>query len=89
MIELLGEFDGFANYDFQETSFVSVWPIDKAIADDWSRHPVLAFSDWSLNAILFGFDPVVGGPVISIEDSRQVAPTFSDFWPLLLADRLL
>jgi hypothetical protein len=89
VIALLQEFDGFADYDFDEASFVSVWPIDKAIADDWTKRPMLAFSDWSLNAIIFGFDPVSGGPVISIEDRRQVAPTFRNFWPLLLSDRLL
>lgn len=50
---------------------------------------MLAFSDWSLNAIIFGFDPVSGGPIISIEDGRHVAPGYRDFWSLLLTDRLL
>jgi len=85
----LREFDGFCDGDLEAQSFVSVWPIDKAIGDDWTKHPTLAFSDWSLNAILFGFDPVTGGPVVSIEDGRQVAPTYRDFWLLLLTDRLL
>lgn len=89
VIALLREFDGFSNGDFEAESFVSVWPIDKALGDDWTKRPTLAFSDWSLNAIIFGFDPVNGGPVVSIEDGRKVAPTYSDFWPLLLADRLL
>lgn len=88
-MHLLREFDGFSDYDFEARSFVSVWPVDKAIADDWTKRPILAFSDFSLNAIIYGFDPVVGGPVISIEDERQVAPTYADFWSLLLSDRLL
>ena len=89
VIALLREFDGFSDGDFEAESFVSVWPINKALADDWTKRPTLAFSDWSLNAIVFGFDPVSGGPVVSIEDGRQVAPTYRDFWPLLLADRLV
>jgi hypothetical protein len=89
VIALLREFDGFSDGDFEAQSFVSIWPVDKAIEDDWTKHPMLAFSDWSLNAILFGFDPVTGGSVISIEDARQVAPTYRDFWSLLLTDRLL
>ena len=89
VVAFLQEFDGFSDGDFEVKSFVSVWPVDKAIADDWTQHPRLAFSDWSLNAILFGFDPVIGGPIISIEDARQVAPTYRDFWSLLLTDRLL
>lgn len=89
VMHLLREFDGFSDYDFEARSFVSVWPVDKAIADDWTKRPILAFSDFSLNAIIYGFDPVVGGPVISIEDERQVAPTYADFWSLLLSDRLL
>ncbi|WP_423606930.1 hypothetical protein [Sphingomonas sp. MS122] len=89
VVALLREFDGFSDGDFEEQSFVSVWPVDKAIRDDWTKHPTLAFSDWSLNAILFGFSPVTGGPVISIEDARQVAPTYREFWSLLLTDRLL
>ena len=89
VIALLREFDGFSDGDFEAESFVSVWPVDKAIGDDWTKHPTLAFSDYSLNSILFGFDPVTGGAVVSIEDARQVAPTYRDFWSLLLADRLL
>lgn len=89
VIALLREFDGFRDSDFEAQSFVSVWPIDKGIEDEWTKHPTLAFSDWSLNAILFGFDPVTGGPVVNIEDGRQVAPTYRDFWSLLLTDRLL
>lgn len=89
VITLLREFDGFANGDFEEASFVSVWSVDTAIADDWTKRPMLAFSDLSLNAIIFGFDPLVGGPVVSIEDARQVAPTYRHFWHLLLSDRLL
>ena len=89
VVNLLREFDGFANGDFDGAAFVSVWPVDKAIANDWTKRPTLAFSDWSLNALIFGFDVVVGGPVLSIEDARQVAPTYRGFWTLLLADRLL
>lgn len=89
VIALLREFDGFCDGDLEVQSFVSVWSIDKAIEDDWTKHPTLAFSDWSLNGILFGFNPVTGGPVVSIEDGRQVAPTYRDFWSLLLTDRLL
>jgi hypothetical protein len=89
VVELLREFDGFSNGDFEAQSFVSVWPVDKAIADYWTKHPTLAFSDWSINAIIFSCDPVRGGPVISIEDARQVAPTYRDFWSLLLMDKLL
>jgi hypothetical protein len=89
VIELLREFDGFSNGDFDAASFVSIWPVDDAIANDWTKRPTLAFCDWSLNAIIFGFDPVIGGPTISIEDGRQVAPSYCDFWSLLLADRLL
>ncbi len=89
VVTLLREFDGFANWDFESASFISVWPVDKAIADDWTKRPMLAFSDWSLNAIIFGFDPLVGGPIISIEDARQVAPTYREFWTQLLSGRLL
>jgi hypothetical protein len=89
LVDMLQQFDGFSDGSFEAQSFVSVWPIEKAMKDDWTKRPTLAFSDGSLNAIIFGFDPVAGGPVISIEDARQVAPTYRDFWPLLLADRLL
>lgn len=88
VIALFREFDGFLDGDFEAESFVSVWPIDKALAHYWTRRPMLAFSDGSLNAVIFGFDPVNGTSVISLEDGRQVAPTYRDFWPLLLADRL-
>ena len=89
VVELLRVFDGFSDDDFDADSFVSVWPVDKAIVDDWTRRPTLAFSDWSLNAIIFGFDPLVGGPAISIEDGRQVAASYREFWSFLLADQLL
>lgn len=88
VLSVLREFDGFSDWDFDTASFVSIWPVDKALADDWTKRPMLAFSDWSLNAFVFGFDPVIAGPVISIEDGRQVAPSYRDFWPLLLGDRL-
>jgi len=87
-VRLLQEFDGFSNDDFDVQSFVSVWPVDKAIAHPWTRHPILAFSDLAWDAIIYGFDPGKGGPVISIEDAHQVAPTYAEFWSLLLAGRL-
>lgn len=89
VVELLREFDGFSHGDFEEASFVSIWPVDKAIGHDCTKRPTLAFSDWSLNSIIFGIDPVTGGPTMSIGDGRQVAPSYRDFWSLLLADRLL
>jgi len=89
VVEVLREFDGFSDGDFEAASFVSVWPVDEAIAHDCTTRPMLAFSDWSLNAMIFGFDPVTGGPTISIEDGRQVAPSYRALWSQLLADRLL
>lgn len=86
VLSVLREFDGFS--DFDAASFVSIWPMDRALSDDWTKRPMLAFSDWSLDAFVFGFDPVTAGPVISIEDGRPVAPSYRDFWSLLLADRL-
>jgi hypothetical protein len=74
VLSVLREFDGFSDGDFDAASFVSIWLVDKALADYWTKRPMLAFSDWSLNAFIFGFDPVTAGPVISIEDGRQVAP---------------
>ncbi|MFT3995782.1 MAG: hypothetical protein QM667_00120 [Asticcacaulis sp.] len=88
VISLMRQFDGFSDGDFEERSFVSVWAMEKAIRDNWSKRPLLAFSDWSLNAIIFGFDPSTVGPVISIEDGLVVAPSYADFWSLLLADRI-
>jgi hypothetical protein len=87
-VQMLREFDGFSNWDFEEKSFVSVWSIEKALSHDWTQPPMLAFSDWSLNAMVFGFDPSSNGPIISIEDARIVAPTYAEFWPRLLSDSL-
>lgn len=89
VLRVLREFDGFSNWDFDAASFVSIWSVDKALANDWTKRRMLAFSDYSLNTLIFGFDPVIAGPVMSIEDGRQVAPSYRDFWSLLLGDRLL
>lgn len=86
--QMLREFDGFSDWDYEGKSFVSVWPIEKALSDDWTRQPLLAFSDWSINAMIFGFDPSSNGPIISIEDASVVAPTYAEFWLRLLSDSL-
>jgi len=87
--EVLREIDGFSDGEYEQASFVSAWTVDEAIAHEWTTHPVLAFSDWAISAMIFGFDPVTGGPAISIEDGREAAPSYREFWPRLLADRIL
>ena len=91
MLAVLKEFDGFADDDFDADSFVSVWSVEKALSDDWTKRPRLAFADWSLNAMIFGLvlDLATGPRVLSIEDGKLIAPSYADFWSLLLADRLL
>jgi hypothetical protein len=84
--EVLKEFDGFASGDFEIESFISVWPTATALTDDWSKPPTLAFSDWFISAFVFGVDPSAGGPVVNIEAGKVVAPTYADFWSLLLSD---
>jgi hypothetical protein len=85
---MLREFDGFSDWNYEGKSFVSVWPLEKALSDDCTRRPLLAFSDWSINAVIFGFDPSSNGPIISIEDASVVAPTYAEFWLRLLSDSL-
>lgn len=91
ILEVLNQFNGFSHDDFDAESFVGVWPVAKALSDDWTTHPTLAFADWSLNAIVFGLDldPATGPRVLSIEDGKVVAQSYCDFWSLLLADKLL
>ncbi len=87
-VQILREFDGFSDWNYEEKSFVSVWSVEKALSDGWTRRPMLAFSDWSISAMVFAFDPSSNGPIISIEDARIVAPTYAEFWSRLLSDSL-
>ncbi|MFN3726013.1 MAG: hypothetical protein ACK4SZ_06880 [Allosphingosinicella sp.] len=87
-LAMLNEFDGFADGDFDARSFVGVWPVERALGHRWTSQPTLAFSDHSFEAVIFGFDPSTGEPVISIEDRELVAPTYADFWSSLLAGEL-
>ena len=89
LLAVLNEFDGFANHDFDADSFVHVRPISAALSDEWTEHPTLAFADWSLNAFVFGVDPSTGAAVLSIENGQLVAPSYADFWSLLLSNKLL
>ena len=89
LVAVLSEFDGFVEGYLDAPTLVSVWPVRKALADDWTKSPILAFADWSINALIFGFDPSGAGPIKSIEDGLVVAPTYADFWSQLLEDRLL
>ncbi|MDC7683921.1 hypothetical protein PQU92_11590 [Asticcacaulis sp. BYS171W] len=86
---LMNEFDGFTDGDFEADSFVSVWSMDQAMQDNGSKQPILAFADWSLSSFVFGFNPLTGGSVINTFDGSIIAPSYAEFWSLLLADRLL
>jgi hypothetical protein len=88
LLAVLNQFDGFVEGDFDARSFVSVWPVAKALAHSWTCHPTLAFSDHAFEAFIFGFDPSAGAPIISIEDGKLVAPSYADFWSSLLANEL-
>jgi hypothetical protein len=83
--EVLRESGGFSDGEYEQASFISVWTVDAAIAHQWTTHPMPAFSEWAISAMMFGLDPVTGGPAISIEDGREAAPSYREFWPRLLA----
>ncbi len=86
---ILHEFDGFAKDDFDAPSFVSVWPVSKAMESCFTKRPILAFSDHAFDAIIFGFDPLVAGPIIAVGSKWKVASTYRDFWSLLLSEQLI
>lgn len=80
-------FDGFVSGDYDRETFVAIRSIKAALADSASRTPMLAFADWSIDAIIYGYDPR-GGPVTDLETGQVVASTYAKFWEQLLDNRL-
>ena len=85
VVAVYKQFDGFAGGNFDPESQVHVRPLERALSDEWSRRPRLAFADWSINAFVYDVDPTTGGSV-NMDWGCIVAPTFAEFWSLLLTD---
>jgi len=82
-------FDGFMDDDFDERSFVSVWPIAKIISNlDRNRLPLVCFADGSLSAVVFEVDMSShDNPVTERSTGELIAENYTEFWQNLLADQ--
>ena len=89
IVSVYSQFDGFDGHDLEPETLISIWPIEKALADDFSERPRIVFADWFINAYLFDVDLRTAGEVRHVEANRIAAPTFARFWELLLTDHEL
>jgi len=82
-------FDGFMDDDFDERSFISIWPIEKMISNlDRRRLPLVCFADGSFSAVIFEVDMSSRhSPVTERFTGKLLAETYLAFWQNLLADQ--
>lgn len=85
--EVYRAFNGFSEEDFDASSEIGVWQIQKIKSSDreYFLGGMMPFADFSLDLMVFIHSPSdPTHPVVSYFDGRQVSPSLHQFWNDLL-----
>jgi hypothetical protein len=79
-------FDGFADMDFDQKTFISIWPVDRILENaDSGSLPTIPFADAGLEAEIFCVDATDDQAPVLVEGQMRYQ-SYDDFWIQFLSE---
>jgi hypothetical protein len=79
-------FNGFADMDFDQKTFISIWPIERILEGaDTGSLPSIPFADAGLEAEIFCVDATEEKAAVLVEGEKRYE-SYADFWLEFLSE---